>query len=483
MKTRKKIKGGYSTKRVNKNGKKIEKIYITKQEFNANPDLQKYFTKRGILKSGYTLKKEYRPKYNNQHYNITSKLNEKFINKVDIVPIANGSYGMVLKGIPNRSNPHKNLAKTVNKVYFFTKEDKQLKELNPKDPKYIYPDAYIKELGRELKIKDVILSQKIPTSRYGTDFTKKQLLNKMNKLNNKHKYMFNNNTRSNNELLDIITMPYLGTDIHTLCKNNNYIYNNNILVQILKMLNVVYELNKAEYIHGDIRETNILVNTNEKTHDMTLIDFDFFKSYDQFKYDIINTNIHDTQVKYHTPPEYIVLFFYINEMKKNKTLDIDNVLSFNKGEFDMRKMRHIIDNSGITLNTWLDEICSSENVQSSTIDYIHNTIIKLLSSKNTVKYYLDIIIPRIDIYGMGRCILLLLKKYCNVHDNPPMNFICTSLLPNIMNGPYENNTIGLYSHGIPWSIPEAIHKYTKCLKDNKIKIPKEYDRYSSVYSV
>jgi len=88
---------------------------------------------------------------------------------------------------------------------------------------------------------------------------------------------------------DIYTlrMPYLGIDVHKLVneikeggkeiRNRSVLF---ILNQVVKLIGQVNTLVENEYIHGDIRDTNLMVHPFTGT--MTLIDFDWLKPKDEF---------------------------------------------------------------------------------------------------------------------------------------------------------------------------------------------------------
>lgn len=77
--------------------------------------------------------------------------------------------------------------------------------------------------------------------------------------------------------------------------------------EILKLLRIVKNIKDAGYIHGDIRQTNVLCNVYTGT--MTIIDFDWFKKADTF--------LREYPVYFFChPPELIYL--YRNRFHKNK---------------------------------------------------------------------------------------------------------------------------------------------------------------------
>ena len=88
---------------------------------------------------------------------------------------------------------------------------------------------------------------------------------------------------------DIYTlrMPYLGIDVHELVEEmkqgGKEIRNRPVLVvldQVVKLISQINTLVENGYIHGDVRDTNIMVHP--LTGVLTLIDFDWLKPKDEF---------------------------------------------------------------------------------------------------------------------------------------------------------------------------------------------------------
>jgi len=84
-----------------------------------------------------------------------------------------------------------------------------------------------------------------------------------------------------------LRMPYLGIDIYTLVRDMKpggmEIRTRSVLVvldQVVKLIGQINTLVENEYIHGDVRDTNIMVHP--LTGAMTLIDFDWLKPKDEF---------------------------------------------------------------------------------------------------------------------------------------------------------------------------------------------------------
>jgi serine/threonine protein kinase len=82
-----------------------------------------------------------------------------------------------------------------------------------------------------------------------------------------------------------LRMPFLGDSIFHVANNprlKSKYYKQppeKMITEILKLLTIVESLVKAEHVHGDIRDANILVNV--ETGDLTIIDFDFLTTFDK----------------------------------------------------------------------------------------------------------------------------------------------------------------------------------------------------------
>lgn len=400
--------------------------------------------------------------YNHKKRKTFQNENSNFIDKLPMFePIANGSFGTVFYGIPDIKNPSKNLNTTVNKAYYKLNQNK------------IIPKAYIKELELSEKIKKSIPSQTIITTPYGTLITKKELLDHMPKGIMKNDFI-SKNRRSSYEIVQMITMPNLGIDIHTMVYkykptmcNDSYI--NKIAVELLKLLNVVHEININGYIHGDISDTNILINVNEKDFgNMTIIDFDYFGPKINF--------INNEKSLYSTPPEYMVLKYVIdNTVSISEKLKDNNIRSFLYSVINKLTYNKYMD--------WVEDVCFKHVTDN--YNYIRNiekNIRIFFSRDKSSDDLLKELLDSIDLYGLGMCMNVLLKKcYHNNDDNIILQFIFQELLPNIMNGkPNENYNITPFKR---WSIQEAIDNYTAFLvpycQTHNISIPEGYMLYQN----
>ena len=395
------------------------------------------------------------PNKNKSNKNKSNK-NRNFINSLRnnnnktlmFEPIANGAFGTVFHGIPNRENPTKNLKKTVNKVYYKKQTNKTI------------PAAYKKELARSEIVKGIIKSQESIAKKYGTRITKKQLLDHMQNGTRKNAFK-NRNTRRNDEIVEMITMPNLGIDIFELVTQNYDVFGmiDKIAVEILKLLNVVYEINEGQKVHGDIRPENILVSINEESlGNMTIIDFDLFNSKEEIL-DIKHT-------LYHTPPEYIVFKYYYDTNR-----DVND--KFDRDIF-MGMINHM------TNNGYEDVINMSGNKENNIMNNVKKSLLEILGGDDINFYELSQLMDSIDLYGLGLSIKILLMKY-DKKEHPVIQFIFQKLLPNIMNGkPNGNYNTNPFKR---WSIQEAIDNYTAFLvpycQTRNISIPEGYMLYQN----
>ena len=89
-----------------------------------------------------------------------------------------------------------------------------------------------------------------------------------------------------NRVLSLLRVPYLGQSIYHIDRTEtaqravrNIPYQV-LCAQMLKCMQVVQAIHAAGYIHGDIRETNVLCHL--ETGALTIIDFDWLKPFDVF---------------------------------------------------------------------------------------------------------------------------------------------------------------------------------------------------------
>lgn len=89
-----------------------------------------------------------------------------------------------------------------------------------------------------------------------------------------------------NRVLSLLRAPYLGQSIYHIDRTQaayravRQIPYQVLCAQMLKCMEVVQAIHAAGYIHGDIRETNVLCHL--ETGALTIIDFDWLKPFDVF---------------------------------------------------------------------------------------------------------------------------------------------------------------------------------------------------------
>jgi len=99
-----------------------------------------------------------------------------------------------------------------------------------------------------------------------------------------------------------IRMPDLGVSIHDLYDRRQDLRKipiTTILGQIVKVLKQVQTLQASGYIHGDIRDTNVMIHPATGT--ITIIDFDLLRPVDEFRR-------RTSFGMYNNPPELVLLF-------------------------------------------------------------------------------------------------------------------------------------------------------------------------------
>ena len=101
---------------------KTAKNYASKHNIsNRALKTAKKYASSGVnsLKTAKNTISKHRSKLNNTKKYMTRKKNHNFIDKLPIFePIANGSFGIVFHGIPDRPNPNQNLTQSVTKAFY-----------------------------------------------------------------------------------------------------------------------------------------------------------------------------------------------------------------------------------------------------------------------------------------------------------------------------------------------------------------------------
>lgn len=283
---------------------------------------------------------------------------------------------------------------------------------------YANRNNYRNALNTSRKIKQLIPSLNINTNPYKRRYTIKNLPNSIKK-NVKNYLKEKNSELNNNANLPILRMPNLGYDAGVI-NNNPELYRTlrqlpfrKICLEMYKCMNVVKAINAAGYIHGDIRETNLLFNLNNAT--MTIIDFDWLKPFNE----IYNTY---PEFFYPWPPECLFIFGrkkkdkqtrkYIYNVdiqslfRQNMSFRSDNtILSYyetvmNKYDYyipyDATKgMSHFLNNTEAFRSNAINE----ENFRNDAENYINDIRNELF---NITKDY-------IDMYGLGIAFYNLLQ--------------------------------------------------------------------------
>jgi serine/threonine protein kinase len=183
--------------------------------------------------------------------------------------VGEGTFGIVIKpALPNNS---KEFPTNVTKI--FKKENN-----------------YEKAIRNANIIKGKVKSLKSSAIKYTQKYKIKNL--PANIKNNVIKFIYGSNpsivSRNDNDAY-IIRLENLGISIHDI-EHNSEKYRmirtmpyQKICQEIYKCMNVVKSIYDSGYIHGDIRQTNVLFNFD--TSELNIIDFDWLMPFDEFKRD------------------------------------------------------------------------------------------------------------------------------------------------------------------------------------------------------
>lgn len=152
--------------------------------------------------------------------------------------------------------------------------------------------------------------------------------------------------------LTLVRMPDLGKDLQHINKTYPQIRRvpvQTILEQIQKLIRQTASLAAHDYIHGDIRTTNIMINP--ETGVMTIVDFDWLMENDEFM-DEYNFGF------YSNPPEWLLydLFDKLMEKVGDRDIsveDVEKTLASNKTN-KKRYVNYIKDNKALYPNAFYD---------------------------------------------------------------------------------------------------------------------------------
>lgn len=104
--------------------------------------------------------------------------------------------------------------------------------------------------------------------------------------------------RDNNENVHLMRMPYLGYDARYIDEYGYDFPKRTLLEQISKLIHQTKTIASHNYIHGDIRAPNLMIHPD--TGVVTIIDYDWFMSFDQFLESYSGFGYHSN------PPEWLI---------------------------------------------------------------------------------------------------------------------------------------------------------------------------------
>ena len=290
--------------------------------------------------------------------------------------VAKGSYGCVIKpALPNRANnsePWTQYSKSVTKLFF----DKSNMKKASKNSKQIYNLLGHNKGHKTYKYKHKYRSSNIPNN----------VRTRCNKI-------------GRNVPLYMLRMNNLGTDFWGLDKDDKYkkyrsIPLATILEQILKVMKQIQILVNNGLIHGDVRETNIMIHP--ETGVITLIDFDLLYPSDIF-YDKVHLGF------YCHPPETL-LYKKFKEFLNASPIEIDTLL--NSGEIDSQLEKYVKRHTRFrfTAPDYLDRSATKSDIKDAMKDSIFyfTTRLDVDDSKADLQKQLRAaLLPSYDGYGFA----------------------------------------------------------------------------------
>ena len=270
--------------------------------------------------------------------------------------LGKGGYGCVVQpALPNRINGKWiNYDNNVSKLYF--RKNNAVKGL--KNSKMIY--KYLKNSGHTMKRQKLTYkgSNLSPTTQKNCNINP-------------------------TDVLISARMPYLGisiADSFDRYKEFRSIPVGIVFGQMLKLFQQVYAIYEQGYVHGDIREPNIMVNLNNGA--FTLIDFDWYMPKNEFF------------VKYKNS-----LGFYSNPPE---TLLYNSIANYIRGE-PLEYKENAITIQSYVLNSNKYHLRRGITVESVREANLHN--LRQFSTIDTMHDYFDIMFASFDSYGLGFTLL------------------------------------------------------------------------------
>jgi serine/threonine protein kinase len=229
-------------------------------------------------------------------------------------------------------------------------------------------------------------------------------------------------TDPNTAALHAIRMPYLGESIAFIARDRNLLKHyyalspEKMIVQVLKMLYIIEALIQSGYVHGDVRDANILVNL--ETGELTLIDFDYLSTFDDIfrKFD---------SAKEWLPPE--IIFFMQDDGRTLETLlKLPIFTPVTRNDYKM-KMGRFVDTHIppiIGMNTLNGEL------KNSMIVLYNEMTEKKWTPKETVDMLRKQCLESLDGYGLGTALVYLFKRMPTTGEYQRLHqYLFTILIP------------------------------------------------------
>lgn len=292
----------------------------------------------------------------------------------DLEYVAKGSYGCVIRpALPNRrtnDDPWKQYPNSVTKLFFH----KSNLTKSVKNSKNIY--NLFKNAGhRAHTYKHKYYASNIP----------KNIRRSCEKI-------------PRNSKLYPLRLPDLGSDIYDIkktYKSYRSVYVRSILAQILKVMKQIQVLVHKDMIHGDVRETNIMIS-NDGT--ITLIDFDYLYPSAEF-FEIAHHGF------YCHPPES----FLYNKIKFFLTASPEEVeREFNTYEMRKRMEKYVRHHSTFIYGPKIDRIVTMDSLHSAlrtSLFYFTTKFDVEDTNKNLQTELRKELLPVFDGYGFAFTIL------------------------------------------------------------------------------
>lgn len=363
-----------------------------------------------------------------------------------------GAYGIVIQ--PALPNNTRNYPNNVTKIF---------KEKN----------SYIKALSNAINIASKIPKLKTNIAPYRQKYKIRNLPNNIKR--NVINFIDYEDETKNNSNVHMLRLPNLGISIDSIDKISEHYHTvrrlpyQKLCQEMYKCMTIVKDIYDSGYIHGDIRETNVLLNLS--TSVLSIIDFDWLMPFEDFY-------IEYPVFFYSHPPEFLLIYSR-PELLSNYKLRNPLILLYIE-DIHLERLYNILDDKTFDIYNSSDAVNGIKEFKK--MEDIQPFINKVSLNNDIRDRLFDIAKDYIDSYGLGMTFNKLLNNawyqgvdisYSGTHGiggttteeefnkfNKIRLFIFNELIKKMTHSDYTKR----------WKIEEAIEKFEAKLREVGIEV-------------